>query len=282
MILTGPLDAAAAGAVRSLLVSASEADGVMPASEDARLGLTDSRRAHVRVVLSDGTLAGYAQLAGDGTAELVVHPHERRKGIGRTLLDGVLGLGAERIWAHGDHPGAVALASSAGLTRTRSLWQMQRPMAGFDLPEPTLPAGVRVRTFELGDESAWLTVNAAAFADHPEQGRWTYADLAQRMAEPWFDPAGFFVAESGARMVGYHWTKVPAPDEGEVYVLGIHPAQQGTGLGRALLVIGLRHMRERGVARVELYVEESNVGARQLYSSLGFTRRAVDVQYSRT
>ena len=41
MILTGPLDATAAHAVRAPLTAASEADGVVPASEDARLGLGD-------------------------------------------------------------------------------------------------------------------------------------------------------------------------------------------------------------------------------------------------
>jgi mycothiol synthase len=73
---------------------------------------------------------------------------------------------------------------------------------------------------------------------------------------------------------------VEQPDEGEVYVLGVDPAEQGTGLGRALLLIGLRQLRDRGLSQVTLYVEESNVGARRLYSSIGFTRSAIDVQYS--
>ena len=280
MILTGPLDATAADDVRALLAAAAEADRVMPASEDARLGLGDPGRTHVRAVLND-SLAGYAQVGRDGTAELVVHPDQRRKGVGRMLLDRILSLGADRVWAHGDHPGAAALASAAALTRARSLWQMRRPLKDL-LPEPVLPAGVTVRSFEPGDESAWLAVNAAAFADHPEQGRWTETDLSQRLAEPWFDPAGLFVAVRGDRIVGFHWTKVETPGVGEVYVLGIDPAEQGTGLGRALLLIGLHFLRDRGVGQVELYVEESNIGARRLYSSMGFTRSGIDVQYSRT
>jgi mycothiol synthase len=282
VILTGPLDAAAADAVRALLSAAAQADGVLPASEDARLGLADPGRIHVRAILTDGHLAGYAQLGPDGTAELVVHPDERRKGIGRALADQVFRLGAQRVWAHGDHPGAAALAASAGLTRTRSLWQMRRPLAGLDLPEPSLPAGVQVRTFRPGDEPAWLAVNAAAFADHPEQGRWAATELSQRLAEPWFDPAGLFLAEREGRIVGFHWTKVETPGVGEVYVVGIDPGEQGTGLGRALLVIGLRYLRDRGVEEVALYVEEANAGARKLYSSLGFIRSAIDIQYSRT
>ena len=190
-----------------------------------------------------------------------------------------------RLWAHGDLPAAAALAASAGLTRTRALWRMSRPL-DVRLPAPRLAPGITVRTFVPGqDEPGWLAVNARAFADHPEQGRWTREDIDRREREPWFDPAGFFLAVRGGRLAGFHWTKIhPAGGAGggpvgEVYVLGVDPAEQGTGLGRALTLIGLRYLRDRGLAGVMLYVEESNPAAIRLYESLGFSRAATDVMY---
>jgi mycothiol synthase len=190
-----------------------------------------------------------------------------------------------RLWAHGDLPAAAALAARAGLTRTRALWRMSRPLS-VPLPAPRLAPGITVRTFVPGqDEREWLAVNGRAFAGHPEQGRWTEEDIDRREREPWFDPGGFFLAVRDGRLAGFHWTKMhPAggPDGGavgEVYVLGVDPAEQGTGLGRALSLIGLDYLRDRGLAEVMLYVEESNPAAIRLYGSLGFSRVATDVMY---
>jgi mycothiol synthase len=142
---------------------------------------------------------------------------------------------------------------------------------------------VSVRGFEVGDEAELIRVNAAAFASHPEQGAMDAANLAERMAEPWFDPAGLVVAVAGDRMLGFHWTKQHSPSLGEVYVVGIDPEAQGQGLGKLLTLAGLHHLTSRGVEEVLLYVESDNEPAIAVYSGLGFTHAAADthVMYRR-
>ena len=90
-------------------------------------------------------------------------------------------------------------------------------------------------------------------------------------------------------MAGFHWTKVhppgeqdlPSPGLGEVYVVGVDPAEQGSGLGRALTLAGLHHLRDLGVAEAMLYVDEDNVPAIRMYEALGFTRARIDAMYRR-
>ena len=286
--------------VRELLGAALAADGVRPVSEEAELRLQHGGvpgGADVTVRDAAGALVAYARLelppGGPGAeAELVVAPTARRRGLGDALatrLEELAGMRPLRVWAHGELPGSTELARAHGYRRDRVLLQMRRPLDGVDPdPRPDLPPGVTVRPFRPGtDEAAWVRVNARAFAFHPEQGRWTTADVALRESESWFDPAGFFLAWRGAELLGFHWTKVhPAGDAGdepigEVYVLGVDPDAQGMRLGRALTDVGLAHLRARGLSHVLLYVEEDNAAAVSLYERTGFTRHTVDVNWRR-
>jgi mycothiol synthase len=62
-------------------------------------------------------------------------------------------------------------------------------------------------------------------------------------------------------------------------VVGVDPEAQGGGLGRALTLAGLHHLRGRGLGQVLLYVEADNLAARRLYERLGFDHVATDAQY---
>jgi mycothiol synthase len=277
-------------AVLGLAQTAADADGVAPLDDQARLDLAHGGPTSWHAVARlDGAVAGYGHLHR-GTAHVVVHPRSRVRGVGRALvgaLGDVTGGGRLSAWSHGDLPAAQVFAAHLGFRRVRELWQMAGPLS-TDLPRATYADDVTVRTFEPGrDDDAWVAVNAAAFRQHPEQGRMTVADLRQRMAEPWFDPAGFFLAERDGEVVGYHWTKVheQRPDRegpvGEVYVLGVSPAAQGLGLGTALTATGLHHLRDLGLDTVILYVEADNEPAIAVYEKLGLRRAGVDVMYER-
>jgi mycothiol synthase len=322
-------------AVGDLVRACREADGVAPLSEHVVLHLRYDRATRPKidgpeedgsatdgpeeaqgrdfVLTEDGEVAGYAYLdppAADAevSGELMIHPDRRRRGLGRTLAAQVTAAAAGhalRLWAHGDLPGAAALARAEGFERFRALWQLRRPLReppGPPLAQPALPAGRTLRTFVPGqDEDEWLALNARAFAKHPEQGGWTRHDLELREREPWFDPAGFFIATKDGVMTGFHWTKVHPPEPGtgpagtaspgapglespglgEVYVVGVDPAEQGSGLGRALTLAGLHHLRNRGVDQAMLYVDEDNIPAIRMYEALGFTRAKVDAMYRR-
>lgn len=296
VVTTGRLDPGQAREVQDLVARATEVDQVQPLSEHVALHLRYGGDEPVKTVLAliDDRIVGYGHLdvtdkVEGASAELVVDPLFRKRGVGRAMLHRMLvetSPGILRLWAHGEHPAAAALAGAMGFVRARCLWQMRRSLSSA-LQEPVLPPGVTVRTFEPGrDDEAWVALNARAFAGHPEQGSWTVEDLRRRMCEPWFDPAGFFLAERDNHLVGFHWTKVHGNGDGhghepigEVYVVGVDPAEQGNGLGSALTATGLSYLRARGLPQAMLYVDESNTAAIKVYERLGFTHWETDVMY---
>jgi len=138
-----------------------------------------------------------------------------------------------------------------------------------------------VRPFVVGqDDDAWLAMNARAFAEHPEQGRMTAADLSARQHEPWFRADDLLLAEHDGRLLAFAWMKVESGDDtGELYALGVDPAAQGSGLGRYLTARILDHLAARGLRRVLLYTEATNAAAVRTYTAAGFRRSRTDVQY---
>ena len=264
----------------SLLASEVERrDGAPPLSDQALTRLASAEVVHL--MLTDGasgrsSLTGYAQV--DGRNLEVVGDES----AAAELLDAALERQPDPlVWSHGNRSSLQQALDARGFVRIRTLHQLRRD-AAEPLPDVPLPAGISLRPFAVGrDEDAWLRVNAAAFAHHPEQGEWTADDLRAREEEPWFDPAGFLLAERDGSVIGFHWTKVHEDGNGEVYVLGVDPAAQGLKLGKALLVAGLRLLADRGCPQVLLYVDEDNAAAMQLYERTGFRRFDADSQWRR-
>lgn len=274
-------NSASTDGIRHLL--ASDPDGPMGRAEGL-LGRAESLLGYAQ--RAEGLL-GYAQLdttENPPTVELVAEDPETAAAL-LTAIDGNYNL-----WAHGAESVANQTALQAGLVPIRTLLQLRRTIVDLQLSELSLPDDVQIRRFVPGqDDQQWLAVNARAFADHPEQGSWTQRDLDERLSAPWFDAAGFLLAERAATtgepatLLGYHWTKVHSdsqPPIGEVYVLGIDPAAQGLRLGTELLNEGLRYLQGRGLETALLYVEESNGTAIHLYGKAGFTVFASDLQYA--
>jgi mycothiol synthase len=251
----GQLTGADRERVSALVAAAAEADGHVPLSEEARLAVAHGRPGTLHLIEhgAAGAVLGYAYLGASDpadpeagrTCELVIAPEARRAGLGTLLARDALTAGATRFWAHGAHPGARRVAAKLGLVESRELRLLEITGWTPAALSPKPPAGISIRAFRPGeDDAAWLKLNAEAFAEHPEQGQWTERDLDERLAESWFDPAGFFLAErvaeavevaeavaatenadddgaegastestqhddaaSGTELVGFHWTK---------------------------------------------------------------------------
>ena len=278
-------------AVVEMLAAATVASGEAPPFSDQTM--VDVRAGRATVL---GDERGVA-VVRDGELELVVAREARGRGVGSTLVAQALALGggaapagtsdgsvvaAPRLaWAHGDHPAARVLADRHGWTAARTLLQLRAPI---DAPQdPRLPAGSTLAGLRAGDpadEDAWLALNAAAFAHHPEQGSMTLDDLRAREAEPWFSGDDLLLLrDADGALAGSCWLKVE-DGIGEFYAVAVRPDLQGRGIGGVLMRAGTARLAGRGLSAAALYVEGDNEPALALYRRSGFTQHAIDVQYA--
>jgi len=292
------LSAGDRAALVGLLARAEDADGHPPLPEPERVAVeSPGRVAGIRLVTArraDGTLAGCALLSpardGSWVLHLVVDPGVRSgpPDVAAALLERAVAEAPRgrtlHLWIMQAEPEDDARAAASGFTPERDLLQMR---VALPLPRQVVAATrpLVTRPFVPGrDEAAWVEANNRAFADHPEQGGWTVAQLRERMGAPWVDPAGFLVADDpvGPGFIGSCWTKVHrdhTPALGEIYVIGVDPRHHGQGWGRSLTVAGLEWLAGQGLRHGMLYTDAGNEPAVALYRSLGFHVDHVDRSY---
>jgi mycothiol synthase len=255
---------------------------------DAAFGETDVAAAEVRhwfgieniwirVAERDGSLVGYVDAVRRGeTRALDLDIRTLDSDAAARLIaagEAHAGAGALRVIVQGDDQVLREVVERDGWQRIRSSYQMRIELSD-DLPEPTWPEGISVRTMELGEERRVYEANNAAFADH-----W---DFRAQSFESWSsdafgrensDPALIWLAEDGNELAGLSvngWHFSGDPRFGWIGSLGVRPEWRRRGLATALLYQSFRDFRRRGATRVGLGVDAQNTtGAVELYERVG-------------
>ena len=172
-----------------------------------------------------------------------------------------------RARAGQDRPGAVdaarAIHDDGGMPR--EVWRMRVELEDVGPQAPSWPEAIELRTFLPGDAASLH----ALLVDGYRNGGGVVAPfdewLPRMTGDDEFDPALWFLADSGAGLAGAAlcWTSAFVKD------LVVHQEWRRRGLGEALLRHVLDVFRARGAAGVELKVDADNASAFRLYGRLG-------------
>ncbi len=252
-----------------------EVDGHPPLSEAKRLVLDDPGR---RIVVTErdevvavGACAAHPQ--ADGTTryavETAVERSMRFRQFEGAVLDAACELVPDRshasVWS--DRSTLDDALDERGFVVVRTLAFMTAPL---NVIEVEAPREFTVRSFTPRDVEAVVEVNRLAFSGHREAGALDEDELRGYMSQPWFDPAGFLLVESGDELVGFCWTRVHDDGDGEIYRIAVAPRHGGRGAGRRALGAGFGYLASRpDVRRGVLWVDTANERAVGMYRAAG-------------
>ncbi|MFG3041331.1 GNAT family N-acetyltransferase [Streptomyces sp. NPDC048330] len=250
------------------------------------------------LVEHDGGVVGYATIRWwqerDGTW-LYLHrgyllPEHRGQGIGSALLSWAESRIRRLVHQHGtartaviganamaSQQDATALLLDAGYRRVFSLVELE--LADLrQLPDgEPLPAGIRVGAVDPSSyRAAWKTV-VDFYAEAAFTERWTFESFLATA-----DPTCWRAAWDREDMAGVALCSIHRRDAtmGEVEELSVRKESRRLGLGRALLLDGLRCLREHGAETVRLYTGTANPHrSYDLYEGVGFRRQNEYVRY---
>ncbi|WP_051865002.1 GNAT family N-acetyltransferase [Streptomyces griseus] len=203
-------------------------------------------------------------------AEQRIHQLVDRHGTARTAV-----IGANAAVSEQD---ATALLLEAGYRRVFSLVELE--LGDLEqLPERggELPAGIRIGPIGTGHyRAAWRTV-VDSYAGTRFTQEWSFQDFVDTA-----DPTCWRAAWNGQDMVGVALCSIRRHDRtvGEVEELSVRTDHRRLGVGRALLLEGLRSLRERGATTARLFTGTANPNrSYDLYESVGFQRQNEYVRY---
>ncbi len=231
-----------------------------------------------------------------------VLPSWRRQGIGSRIMSECEARAQARLdeaptrtvylEAYGDRrqEDVARLFASFGLQPKRYFFDMV--YRGGDIPSgPGLPAGYRIRAFVPGqdEEALWRVLNTS-FRDHWGHVPFGFDHWLHWIRTGPFDPDLALLAEGpGGEAVGEclglidaERNRILGRNEGWIDSLGVLREHRKKGVGRALLLEGMRRLRQRGCTHLILGVDTENpTGALGLYESVGFREWKVGITYSK-
>ncbi|MGF1665463.1 MAG: GNAT family N-acetyltransferase [Acidimicrobiia bacterium] len=228
------------------------------------------------VVRTDAGAAGFLMAEVDADLDRVWWMGPFADGDWATIADALYAYGRPRINATGEelagdgrHLELDEFARRHGF-RAEPASVALRCISAPD--SPTFPGRTAVGDAGVTEMTSAEHRAVAALHDRLFPGTHT---TGWRLVDKEADRFRCLVARAGSSVVGYVAVESQADGSGYIDFVGVAPEHRRAGLGRVLVAAATNTLFERGASYVHLTVRESNMAARRLYASLGFTEDSV-------
>lgn len=188
-----------------------------------------------------------------------------------------------------DQHDRIRLLEQHGFAYERCFLKMVRSMAD-PIPLLQLPEGFTLKCGHEIDVAAWVEMHNQTFIDH-----WSFHPLTIEQATHWisnslYNPELDLVAIApDGTYAAFCYASIDAEEnqqkgrlEGHVGMLGTRRGFRRLGLGRAMLLAGLRRLQAAGMETATIGVDAQNPNqAYKLYESVGFCKQHAYLHFAK-
>jgi mycothiol synthase len=235
-----------------------------------------------------GNIIGYLNVIPELDIERVVlgcliHPAHRRKGLGTMLVSSAMNYAfskdAKAVHTNilDDNMVGKKFLNKLGFKFVRSFPILRLNLSEIRLKYKT--QNFQIRCLKQGEEEKLTKLQNRSFANtwgyHPN----TIEEISDRINLSDYSTNDIIIGYDGNELIGYCWMQIyhneievdlKEKPQARIYMLGVDPQHRRKGIGKILLLEGLRRLKNKAIQIVELNVDSKNKAACGLYRSQDF------------
>ncbi len=135
-----------------------------------------------------------------------------------------------------------------------------------------------IRPMQLEDVAEVRSIDVLSFSMPWPESSYRYELLENQASRSWVAEV---VTEQGEKKIVGMVVVWLVIDEAHIATIAVHPSFRGLGIGKKLLVTGLKEAIRLGMEEVTLEVRRGNLAAQSLYHQFGFQQVGVRPRYYR-
>ena len=134
-----------------------------------------------------------------------------------------------------------------------------------------IPSNLKLDTLQIGDEKKFTEILNKSF-----ENEWGFCpNTVEEIIHSIYsynNNLKDIILKKNNKFIGFNWTQIFKKNIGKIGMLGVHPKFQNLGIGKMTALAGMNSLKNNKIKIITLEVDEVNLPAIKLYTTLGFKK----------
>ena len=135
-----------------------------------------------------------------------------------------------------------------------------------------IPSHLQLDTLQIGDEKKFTEILNKSFENEWGFCPNTVEEIIHSIYSYNHNLKDIVILKKNNKFISFNWTQIFKKNIGKIGMLGVHPKFQNLGIGKITALAGMNYLKNNKIKTITLEVDEVNLPAVKLYTTLGFKK----------